>query len=289
MDTTSLGPDRGGAFEAAGAPALPGAPDPLSFFASAGAVFRNTAFSPLRGRRGWTLALLAWMPVVILLVTSLIIETPRGGGSRFFLINTVPAYHYIQMLVFIFLGCSVLGDSVDDRTIIYNLICPISRLSIFAGSYLAYLVSTFIIVIPALGAVYFTSMSRYGIESVLHSLPLLWAVLAAAVVGAMVYGSFCILLSLITRRAVLVVLFITICIEGVVANIPFRIGTCSVLYHLRNLMANISGDEGFFPVPDLLSRSAEVSLSHSVTVLGLLWLVFTLAAAMLFKRKQFPS
>lgn len=264
---------------------------PLSGLAAVKAVFRISALSPVRRKRGVILFILAMLPVILIVIADLF-GAERGGGSRFFTVGVVPVYHYIEMVIFIFLGCSVLGDDMETRTLAYDLICPVSRISIYAGRYLTYLASALVLVLPALTAVFFACMTRYGIDSVIHSLPLLFAVLVAAVIGAMVYGSAFLILSLMTKRAVLAAVIITICFEGFLANLPLRICSSSVLYHLRNLMVAISDESWFFPMAKLdvavMNEIFEVTALQSVMTLGLLWLGFTVGGIMLFKRKQFP-
>jgi len=290
IDHPAQGTDRPES-PAAGTGSLAARPAPLSGVAAVRAVFRISALSPVRRKRGVILFILAMLPVVLIVIADLF-GAERGGGSKFFTVGIVPVYHYIEMVIFIFLGCSVLGDDMETRTLAYDLICPVSRLAIFAGRYLTYLVSALLLVLPALTAVFFACMTRYGFDALAHSLPLLFAVLVAATVGALVYGSAFVFLSLLTKRAVLAAVIITICIEGFLAHMPFRICSSSVLYHLRNLMVAISGETWFFPMADfdlaVMNEIFEVTLSQSVTTLSLLWVGFTVGGVMLFNRKQFP-
>ncbi len=276
---------------AVGGESLAARPAPLSGLAAVKAVFRISALSPVRRKRGVILFLLAMLPVILIVIADLF-GAERGGGSRFFTVGVVPVYHYIEMVIFIFLGCSVLGDDMETRTLAYDLICPVSRIAVYAGRYLTFLASALLLVLPALTAVFFACMTRYGIDSVIHSLPLLFAVLVTAMIGAMVYGSAFILLSLMTKRAVLAAVIITICFEGFLANLPLRVCSSSVLYHLRNLMVAISDESWFFPMAKLdvatMNEIFEVTALQSVMILGLLWVGFTVGGVMLFKRKQFP-
>ncbi len=266
-------------------------PEPLSGLSAAMAVFRISALGPVRRKRGVVLFVLAMLPVFLIVIAGLF-GAERGGGNKFFTLGVVPVYHYIEMVIFIFLGCAVLGDDMEKRTIAYDLICPVSRLAIYAGRYFTYLASALLLVLPALVAVYVACMARYGVDSIAHYLPLLVAVLSAAVIGAMVYGSAFIFLSLLTKRAVLAAVIITICFEGFVAHIPFRVCSSSVLYHLRNLMVAISDETWFFPMSTLDvavdNKIFEVTAAQSVMTLGLLWVGFTIGGIMLFNRKQFP-
>gem|GEM_PF-2164162 len=264
-------------------------PTSLRGLAAVGCVFRTNARGSLRGRRGIVLLLLVFLPTILILISD-ILGTERGGGSYFFMENIVPVFHYIELVIYIFLGCSVLGDAIEDRTLTYDLICPVSRGSLFAGRYLTYIVSSLLLLVPAVVAVHLVCMARYGLDDVRFNLPLLWAVLAATVLGALVYGAAFLFLSLLTKRAVLVAIILAICVEGFVANLPLRVSTCSMLYHLRNVMVAVSGKVEFFPAHGMAiyQEMDPVALTHSVVVLAVTWLAFLVASLLLFQRKQFP-
>jgi hypothetical protein len=97
------------------------------------------------------------------------------------------------------------------------------------------------------------------------------------------------LMSMVTRRAVLAAVILTVCVEGFVANLPLRLSTYSILFHLRNIMAAVSGAPEFFPLPRMqMIEAVQVDTGDSVMVLLLLWAVFTIGSGMIFVRKQFP-
>jgi len=274
----------GGPAEGAAIPAAPSGLDAVC------RVFRTSALEPVRRKRGLILFILTLLPVALVVIAG-IFDAEHGRGSRFFTMGIVSTYHYIEVLVFIFLGCAVLGEGIENRTMTYDLVCPVSRTAIFVGRYLTYLVSALILVLPALVASYVICMAPFGMDAVRHSLPLLWAVLVGAVAAAFVYGSAFMLMSLVTRRAVLAAVILTICVESFVANMPLRLATCSALFHLRNIMASISGDPEFFPVPPqqkLVTTALDVTAGESAMVLVLLCAVFTFMSARIFARKQFP-
>lgn len=270
------------------------APSPLTGAAAALRVFRISALNPIRRKRSIVLLLLTFLPVIPLVIAELC-GVERGRGSRFFTVVMVPIYHYIEMVVYIFVGCSVLGDDIESRNITYDLVCPVSRPALFFGRYLSYLVSALILVMPALVSVYMICMARVSAEMIVHNLYLLWAILIATVTGALVYGAAFLFLSLIVKRAIfaiIIAIVLSVCIEGFVANIPLRVSSCSVLYHLQNVMYGISGEIGFFPISgenDLLKLKGvyEVTTFDSVLTLVLLWVGFMVGSLLMFRRKEF--
>lgn len=260
-------------------------PDVLSRPGSAIRVFLNSCFEPLAGRRGIMLCLLTLLPIV-LMILGWVMGEDRGGGHRFFVFVLVPFYHYINMVFFIFLGCSALGDGIEDRTITYELICPISRGMLFLGRYLSYLASSLVILLPMLGIAYFICMIRFGFEAVIRDLSLLFGVSIMTAIAAMVYGSVFVFLSLTVKRAVLLAIVLSLAIDGFLANIPLQISSVSPQIHIRNLMGFISGEEQFRFIIAGIEPIEVAPLTSFLVLLGI-WLGFTLLGQWFFSRKQF--
>ncbi|MHC4942672.1 MAG: ABC transporter permease subunit [Planctomycetota bacterium] len=247
-------------------------------------VFRNTCFECLHGRRGVMLTLLALLPILLML-GALLFNVERGGGSLFFIITLVTFYHYINMIFYIFLGCSALGESLEDKTITYELICPVPRSMIFAGRIASYWVSTMVIILPVICTAYFVSMVRYGGEILVRNLPSLAAVVLMTCVAALVYGSVFMVLSLLLKRAIYVAIILAVVVDGFIAYLPLRVAALSPQIHLKNLMALISGDDRFrIMIPGV--EPIELAPGISVVVLVMVWLFFTGLGGVLFSRKQ---
>ncbi len=272
-------------------PVLCTAPPVPSWISAALAVFRTTGFEPLKWRRGISLALLALIPVFLMIVGRLF-GMERGRDSLFFITMLVPFYHYINLIVFVFLGCSALGESISDKTITYDLVCPVGRGAIYAGKYLAFLASTLVILLPVLILAYIVCMAPGGRgafgggDLFLRNLRLLWPVLLLTATGAMVYGAFFLLLSLVIRRAVLLAIILAVSIEGFIAYLPLKLSALSLHVHLRNLAGHLSGE------PRLLEMikgqtPIEIHPASSFAVLALLWLLFVVSGVMAIGRKQF--
>ena len=132
-------------------------PATLTFMASVRRVFRNSALQPLQGRKGILLGLLALLPIVLMILGRLFGED-RGGGLIFFVRAVVPFYHYINLTFFLFMGCSVLGESIEEKTITYDLVCPVRRTAIYTGRYLSFLFSSLVILIPVQWVAYMVCM-----------------------------------------------------------------------------------------------------------------------------------
>jgi ABC-type transport system involved in multi-copper enzyme maturation permease subunit len=259
-------------------------PEALSPLQGGFRVFRNSCFECLHGRRGVMLTLLAMLPILLML-GALLFGVEKGGGSRFFILTLVTFYHYINMIFFIFLGCSALGESLEDKTITYELICPVPRYAIFAGRIASYWVSFMMILAPVLCAAYFVCMVRFGSEALARNLPSLLAVLLMTGAAALIYGSVFMVLSLLIKRAVYVAIILAVVVDGFLAYLPLRMAALSPQLHLRNLMSRIAGEDLFRQmIPGM--EPMELAPGLSVFVLLLVWAFFTGLGGKLFSRKQ---
>jgi len=219
-------------------------PEALSPARSALRVFRASALEPLQGRRGVLLALLGLLPIALMLAAR-VFGVERGGGILFYIHTLVPFYHYINMVAFIFLGCSALGEALEERTLTYDWIGPLPRGAILAGRYASYAASALLLLLPIQAAAYAVSLSRFGADGIARSLSAFFAVAAATFAAALLYGAFFLLLSLLVKRAVLVAIILAVGVDGFMAYLPLRIASVSPQFHLRNGMAVLSGDDRF--------------------------------------------
>jgi ABC-type transport system involved in multi-copper enzyme maturation permease subunit len=262
-------------------------PAPLTFTASVWQVFRISALQPLKGRKGVLLTGLALLPIVLMILGRLFGED-RGGGLRFFVIAVVPFYHYINLTFFLFLGCSALGESIEDKTITYDLVCPVRRAAIYLGRFFSFLFSALVILLPVQWVAYTVCMAHFGMNAVTMYFPSFIAMTVTTVAAALVYGAFFMTLSLLLKRAILVGIGLSVIFDGFLAYLPLSVHSMAPLAHFRNLMGHISGERSFWTmVPGFERSTLEIPLSQSIIVLTCLFLVGAVAGGMVFKRKQF--
>ena len=269
----------------------PSAPPPLSVPPVPGKpeavlrVLRTTGLGLLRGRRGAALGGLVLVPLILMLAGRLAGGT-RGMGTLFFTRTLVPSFHYIDLVVFLFLGCSILGEGISEGSLIYDLACPLRRSAVFTGRFLAYLFSAWLLVLPAVTLAYGVCMAPLGGEAVVRGVPLLSALLAVTAVGAAVYGAFFVLLSLLMKRAVLVGIVLAVAVDGFLAFLPLRLSHLSPQVHLRNVAARLASEPRLLEMVE--GVTVQVPFTTSVVVLALAFLCFFAAGIVLFQGKEFP-
>jgi hypothetical protein len=128
-------------------------------------VFDLSVGEMLWSRRTIFMALVVGMPVALAAVFRVLdlfgVPAMRVNGARVSgpaIFGAMVWLLYLRFLVPVlgaFYGTALIADEVEDRTITYLFTRPISRGTVVAGKYLAYLVCTALVVLPSVMIVYF--------------------------------------------------------------------------------------------------------------------------------------
>jgi len=256
---------------------------PLSFISQITRIIRVSGLRLINGKKGFMLFLLAFLPV-ILIVSGKLLGGSLYGGTKFYIEKVTFFYHFIDLIVFIFLGCYTLGESIDDKTISYDLNCPLSRLALYIGKTLSYLISTMALLLPAHLTAYIICMGFVSSEMVFRNLQVLVAVMIVTALACLLYGVLFILLSLTFKRSVLFSIIYAVAIDIFLATIPIKANVLSIYVHFRNLSAFISNNSNFLITPSQFK--IEIEYSYSIMVCLSLLILFSVGGCMIFMRKQ---
>lgn len=222
-------------------------PDPPSFLTAAFRVFDLSLEQMLWSRRTIFMALVVGGPVLIALLVRAI-EAMSGGAARpqvdgvmlgsstifglmvwiFFLRFTVP-------VLAVFYGTSLIADEVEDKTLTYLFTRPIPRGAVLVGKYLAYLVCTMAVVLPALVVIYLLIYSREGGALAGGFLDLLKD-LAAIGIGLAVYGALFAWVGARFKRPLLTGLAFVFAWEPAILVVPGYLKQLTVAYYLQGLV-----------------------------------------------------
>lgn len=134
-------------------------------------------------------------------------------------------------LIALIVGTGVLGAEIDDGTITHILTKPLPRSQIILAKLaVAVLVTTVVSAVPMFLAGLITDSVRLGAGLAL-----------ACLVGALAYCAFFVLLSLITRRAVLLGLVYVLIWEGLLGNLLSGTRVLSVEQYVLTLASHAGG------------------------------------------------
>jgi ABC-2 type transport system permease protein len=141
-------------------------------------------------------------------------------------------------------GTGVLGSEIDDGTIVHILAKPLPRREIIlAKLVVAAVVSTLVSGIPFFVVGLMTGSTRFAL-----------GLLAGAAVGAVAYSAVFLLLSLLTRRPVLVGLLYIVIWEGVLGNLLSGTRALSIQQYVTTVADHVSGS-------DLLRSNVSLTVS----------------------------
>lgn len=235
-----------------------------------------------RPRSFWVFMLLA-LPVFFGLL--LRIYPPKGLPlTGFELYGIVIALFFIRNLlplVALLFGSALVSDAVDSKTLTYFLTRPISRLSIFLGEFMAYMVSVLTLTVPCVVLTYLVLCvatpqgTGFGATDLVQDL-------GACALTLFTYGSVFALLGVSLKRPLIPGLLFLFVWEGFVANFPGDAPNYTLTAYARSLIRHRPSEEGlaqifskFFPV------------GESVLVLGIVGVASLALAIWIFSRREY--
>jgi ABC-2 type transport system permease protein len=220
----------------------------------------------LAGRRLVLIALLVALPLVVpaMFAAGADID-PATFTLELFRQLVLPVLLPVVTLTF---ATSSLGSELRDGTVTNLLLKPIPRAAVLGAKYLAAVVSSLVVLLPAEAA------GHVIVAGGLGSTDLLAGMLLATTVGALAYCALGVLLSLLMARALLVGLAYALLWEGAVVSVAPSAASLSIRGYTEGVLAAVLGGGG----PELTTRLGPVS----ATVLAA---VVTLAALVLAVRR----
>jgi ABC-type transport system involved in multi-copper enzyme maturation permease subunit len=273
-------------------------PDPPSFATAAFRIFDLSLEQMLWSRRTIFMALVVGGPVLIALLVRAI-EALSGGAAKpqvdgimlgssaifglmvwiFFLRFTVP-------VLAVFYGTSLIADEVEDKTLTYLFTRPIPRGAVLVGKYLAYLVCTMAVVLPALVIIYLLIYSRPGGSLAAGFLDLLKD-LAAIGLGLAVYGALFAWVGARFKRPLLTGLAFVFAWEPAILVVPGYLKQLTVAYYLQGLVPHaLPSDAGTMGLLQSLFQDFP-SLTSSLFWLAVIAVVSLTLASRAVARREY--
>lgn len=278
---------------ARGAPPRPGGRTrarPLPFVAASLRVARIAPFHVLRGRRVLALTLLSIAPLVILVLTRATGNEASLGLRSFVDFHVMFFVQAILPVTMLFVGAAAIGDDIDNGTVLYLRLRPVSRAAVITGRYLSACLSGAALVLPSIVLLYIGQLyDRPGAIS--EHLPVLAAALGASALAVLTYGAFFIFLSLLLRHAVLVGVLLTSVWELGVSWIPAPVARFTVAFHERSLLSAVTDEGRAWRQWRAMVEEAGVLVSTRTSLVGLTIATVVLLglAAHAFRRKEYQE
>ena len=259
---------------------------PLPFLAGARAVFDLSLEGMLLSRRSLLMGLLVGLPVILAIVYRVLLaaDVPNGAVPPVDLYALVVAVYWIRNvlpLMALFHATSLIADEVEGKTLTYLLTRPLTRPSILAGKFAAYLATSLGSALPAAVLTFFILMTARGWSGVGASVPDLFRDLGVVALTLLVYGALFTLLGVLLRRPVIPGLLFLFGWE-LMANLPGYLPRFTLTAWLRSLIHHRPAQEG---IAELFGQILPAGQSLIVIVVSTA--VFLAAATWVFSQKEY--
>jgi ABC-2 type transport system permease protein len=219
-------------------------------------IFTLTLRALARNRR--SLAVVALLCVPVLLALVYVASEGKNAGESFviqlFVQLVLPILLPLTALIF---ATSALGGEVEDRTLVYLTLKPVSRLVVIVAKLLASALITTILVEISLAATYLIGTQGTGTAQNFG------AILLAGLVGCLAYSSLFLLVGLwLPRRGLLVGFFYVLLWEGIASQLSTGLATFSVRRYVEGTLDAHLGAA-------VLANSVSVNISGATSLIVL--------------------
>ncbi|GGM65034.1 ABC transporter permease [Dactylosporangium sucinum] len=216
-------------------------------------IARITARGLLGRRRIWLLVPLPLILVGLALLARAFGATPQEWGEP---VIVGLGFTAVLPVIALIVGTGVLGSEIDDGTITHILAKPLPR---------AEIVFTKLAVAVGVTAA-FAGAPLFVAGVIANSLPLAFALVVGAVVGSLAYSALFVMVSVMTRRPVLLGLVYVVLWEGLLGNILSGTQKLSIQQYVLSIV-------DWLAPTDILQGKVSVPVSFVMAA------VFTVAAS----------
>jgi ABC-2 type transport system permease protein len=252
-----------------------------SFLRGAARVFELSLGEMLWSRRTIFMALVLAGPVLLATVARVVdasgiaplrVNGVRVGGAAMFgMMIWVLFLRFIVPVLGVFYGTALIADEVDDKTITYLFTRPIRRGAVLIGKYLAYLVCTALVVLPAIVIVYFLLIPFSEVSGTFTALVTDLGLLA---IGLAAYGALFALVGAVMKRPLVVGLVFAFGWEQAALVMPGYLRRFTIAYYLQSLVPHAMPSDG------VVSLLQAVFTETPAAGTCLFWLVVTIVVAL---------
>jgi len=235
-------------------------------------------------RRSLLMILLLGLPAPLALLFRIFITRLPSRVSGFDFYGIVIAFYYVRNalpLAALFYATALIADEVEGKTITYLLTRPIQRVSVLAGKFAAYLVTTLALALPAVVMTFFLLTTIRGWSGIGAHVPDLFRDMGVVALTLVTYGAFFTLMGVLLRRPVIPGLLFLFVWE-LLANAPGYLPRFTITAYLRSLIHHRPPDEG---MAEIFAQVLPAALC--LEAVGAMIVVFLAGAAWIFSTREY--
>jgi ABC-2 type transport system permease protein len=259
---------------------------PLPFARGARAVFDLALEGMVWSRRTLLMGILVGLPVLVAVAYRVVLATQPTArmpppADIYAVVVAVYWIRNVLPLAALFFATALVADEVEGRTLTYLLTRPLTRESIFAGKFAAYLATTLALALPSVVLTYFVLLSARGWTAVGPSVGDLFRDVGVAALTLVAYGALFALLGVLLKRPVIPGLLFLYGWE-LMANLPGYLPRFTLTAWLRSLIHHRPAEEG---LAGLFQQVLPVG--QGLVVLVVASAAFLAAAAWIFSTREY--
>jgi ABC-type transport system involved in multi-copper enzyme maturation permease subunit len=223
----------------------------MSYFGAARRVFDLSLGEMLWSRRTIFMALVVGGPVLLALIvkgvemfgmSALRVNGQRVAGFGIFGVMIWMLFlRFIVPVLGVFYGTALMADEVEDKTITYLFTRPVPRGAVLLGKYFAYLVCTFLVVLPSVMIVYFLLVPLSQLPATFGSLLIDLGLLA---LGLAVYGGVFAFVGAFFKRPLVIGLVFAFGWEQVTLALPGYLKQFTIAFYMQGLVPHAMPSDG---------------------------------------------
>ena len=183
-------------------------------------------------------------------------------GKGIFLEVMIPTLLPLTVLV---LATSAFGNEVEDRTLPFLILKPVSRFRIVMEKLVGSVLVSGPIVVLGLAMTYVVVMRGSSGDN----LQLLWAMIVASLVATLTYSSIFMLVSLLISRALVAALIYLFVWESILGRFVPGLRYVSIRHFVASIFAAVT-DDSRFALQDATSLSASLATLAVASVVAIL-------------------
>jgi ABC-type transport system involved in multi-copper enzyme maturation permease subunit len=192
---------------------------------------------------------------------------------------------FIVPVLGVFYGTSLVADEVDDKTITYLFVRPVSRAAVLAGKYLAYLATTVCVVLPSVVLLYLLVVPM-GHGSLADQFPALLKDLGLLALGLAAYGAIFSFIGAWLKHPLVTGLIFAFGWEQVALILPGYLRRFTVAFYIQALVPHAMPADGISGALQSLFREVP-SATVSVAWLVGFTIVFVYLAGRMIERREY--
>lgn len=251
------------------------------------AVFRLSLAVLLKSRRTLMIGVLCFLPVIgsafgTAFMLSGIAQQEVSGFSLTSFIIVNGYVHVLLLVVTLFYGTALVSDELEDKTLTYLLIRPVSKATIYLGKYLAYLVAAAVLLLPSATLCFLIAMAADPPGEGSRHIPILLQDLGVLSIGILAYGALYAVIGAVTKRPVFVGLAFTFIWETLVTFIPGYLSKLTIKHYLSALLPHAVSQRGIIGLFE-----SPTSAPMAVLILLLATVGFLFLGAWAFTNKEY--